>query len=105
MTDAELWAAWRLWMAVGAAVVLVAAALLVSIWLTARSIVGHARRALAAAETIRATTAPIWALETTNEVARDLLDTVRAIETKGVALVAALAGHASAGAGAGRRPT
>lgn len=97
MSDAELWAAWRLWMAVGAAVVLVAAALLVTIWLTARSIVGHARRALAAAEVIRANTAPIWALETTNEVAGELLDTVRAIEAKGAALVEALESHAAAG--------
>jgi hypothetical protein len=100
MTDAELWATWRLWMAVGALIVLVAAALLVTIWLTARSIVGHARRALAAAEAIRANTAPIWALQTTNEVAHELLDTVRAIEAKGGALVGALDSQAAAG---GRR--
>ena len=53
MTSAELWAAWRLWMTVGAAVVLVAAALLVTIWLTARSIAEHATRALRAAEAYR----------------------------------------------------
>ena len=97
MTDAELWAAWRLWMAVGAVVVVVAAALLVAIWLTARSIVGHARRALAAAEAIRANTAPIWALQTTNEVAGEMLDTVRAIEAKGAALIEALESHAASG--------
>ena len=97
MTDAELWGLWRVWMAVGVAVVLVAAALLVTIWLTARSILGHARRALAAAEAIRTNTAPIWALQTTNEVAGDLLDTVRAIEAKGAALVEALQSHAGAG--------
>jgi len=100
MSDAELWSAWRLWMMIGAAIVLVAAALLVTIWLTARSIVGHARRALAAAEAIRANTAPIWALQTTNEVAGELLDTVRGIEAKGAALVEALESHAAAG---GRR--
>ncbi len=100
MPDAELWATWRLWMAVGLLVVLVAAALLVTIWLTARSIVGHARRALAAAETIRVNTAPIWALQTTNEVAGEMLDTVRAIEAKAGALVEALDSHAAAG---GRR--
>jgi len=97
MADAELWAAWRLWMAVGAAIVLVAAALLVTIWLTARSIVAHAGRALAAAEAIRVNTAPIWALQTTNEVASDLLATVRAIEAKGAALAEALQSHAGAG--------
>ena len=96
MTSAELWAAWRLWMAVGAAVVVVAAALLVTIWLTARSIVAHATRALAAAEAIRANTAPIWQLQTTNEVADELLATVRAIEDKGGKLVDALESHAAA---------
>jgi hypothetical protein len=97
MTDADLWAAWRLWMAVGAAIVLVAAALLVAIWVTARSIAGHARRALAAAEAIRANTAPVWALQTTNEVAAEMLETVRAIEAKTTALVEALGSHAGAG--------
>ena len=97
MSDAELWAAWRLWMVVGAAIVLVAAALLVTIWLTARSIGGHARRALAAAEAIRVNTAPIWALQTTNEVAAEMLEAVRDIETKTTALVEALQSHAGAG--------
>jgi hypothetical protein len=100
MTDAELWAAWRLWMLVAVAVVLVAAALLVTIWLTARSIAAHARRALAALEAIRANTGAIWALQTTNELAEDLRDTVRDIETKSAALAEALESHAAAG---GRR--
>ena len=39
MTSADLWAAWRLWMLVASAIVLVAAGLLITIWLTARSIV------------------------------------------------------------------
>jgi hypothetical protein len=82
-------------MAVAAAVVVVAAALLVTIWLTARSIAAHARRALAAAQAIRANTRPIWALDTTNEVAEQLRDTVQAIETKCAALVQALDGHAA----------
>jgi hypothetical protein len=84
-------------MAVGALVIAIAAALLVTIWLTARSIVAHATRALAAAEAIRANTAPIWQLQTTNEVAEELLTTVRAIEDKGGKLVDALSSHAAAG--------
>lgn len=100
MTDAELWAAWRLWMAVAGLVVLVAAALLVTIWLTARSIAAHATRALRAAEGIRDNTRAIWQLQTTNEVAEQLLETVRAIETKTARLVEALQSHAAAG---GRR--
>lgn len=97
MSEAELWAAWRLWMALAVVIVLVAASLLVTIWLTARSILAHAQRAIAAAEAIRQNTLPIWELETTNEVAGELLDTVRSIEAKGGALAAALESHAGAG--------
>lgn len=99
MTDADLWAAWRLWMIVAAAVVLVAAALLVAIWLTARSIAVHAARALAHAEAIRGNTQPIWELQVTNETAEALLETVGAIEAKASALVEAVSGHAVAGDG------
>jgi hypothetical protein len=77
-------------------VVLVAATLLVTLWLTARSILAHAGRALRAAEAIRDNTRPIWALETTNEVAEQLSDTIRAIEAKSAQLVEALEGHAVA---------
>jgi hypothetical protein len=97
MTSAELWAAWRLWMLVGGVVVLVAAALLVTIWLTARSIAAHATRALGAAEAIRDNTRAIWQLQTTNEVAEQLRDTVRDIEAKTTKLVDALESHAAAG--------
>ncbi len=96
MTDADLWAAWRLWMLVAGLVVVIAAGLLVTIWLTARSILAHARRALRAAEAIRQNTAPIWALQTSNEVAGELLTTVQSIEAKGGALAAALESHAGA---------
>ena len=97
MTDAELWSAWRIWMAVAVVVILVAAALLITIWLTARSILAHARRALAAAERIRTNTMPIWALATTNEVAGGLLETVQSIEAKGGKLVEALSHSAGTG--------
>ena len=96
MTDADLWAAWGIWMAVAVVIVLVAAALLVTIWLTARSIAAHARRAVGALEAIRGNTRAIWGLQTTNEVAEELRDTVRDIETKAAALVEALQSHAAA---------
>ena len=99
MTDTELWSAWWLWMVVATLVILIAAALLVTIWLTARSILAHARRALAAAERIRESTMPIWALETTNEVAGQILETVQSIEAKGGKLVEALESHAGAAGG------
>lgn len=96
MTDAELWAAWRLWMGVAALVIVIAAVLLIVIWRTARGIHTEAVRALRAAERIRESTMPIWALETTNEVADELLTTVRHIERTGGALAAALESHAGA---------
>lgn len=92
MTDAQLWAAWRLWMGVAAVVVLLAASLLIIIWLTARRILADAVRALSAVEAIRANTQPIWGLQDTNEVAEDIVKTVEAIEKKGGLLAGALAG-------------
>ncbi len=90
MIDAELWAAWRLWMGVAGVVVLIAASLLVIIWLTARRILAEAHRALAAAERIKAQTQVIWALESTNQTAQQIHETVEAIASKGGALVATL---------------
>lgn len=99
MTNTELWAAWRFWIIIAVVVVVIAAALLITIWLTARSILAHAHRALAAAEKIRVNTQPIWALNTTNEVAGEILETVQSIESKGGKLVEALESHAGAGGG------
>jgi hypothetical protein len=82
--------AWGMWMGVAGLVVVIAAALLITIWLVARSIYAHAVRALKAAEAIRVNTLPIWELQTTNEVAEQLLATVKAIESKGGALAHAL---------------
>ncbi|MEP7084432.1 MAG: hypothetical protein ABI854_06805, partial [Betaproteobacteria bacterium] len=78
--------------------IVIAAALLITIWLTARSILSHAKRAIAAAAQIRENTQPIWALNTTNEVAAQILETVQAIEAKGGKLVEALESHAGGGA-------
>ncbi len=92
MSDAELWAAWRIWVGVAALVVVIAASLLIIIWLTARKILADTVRALHAVEAIRAQTQPIWALENTNLVAEDILKTVQAIENKGGLLAGALQG-------------
>lgn len=97
MSDAQLWQAWRMWLIVAALIILVAAALLITIWLTARGILKHAVRALGAAQKIREQTQSIWALQTSNDVAQGLLETVQSIETKGAALVASLESHAGAG--------
>lgn len=90
MTDAQLWSAWQLWIAVATVVILIAASLLIVIWLTARRILRDAVRALHAVEAIRDQTQPIWALESTNYVAEDILVAVREIEAKGTLLAGAL---------------
>ena len=91
MTDADLWAAWWVWMGVATLVVLIAAGLLIAIWLTARKILADAVRALHAAQAIRANTQPLWGLQDTNEVAEDILGAVEAIEQKATLLAEALA--------------
>ena len=85
--------AWGFWMAIAGVVVVVAAALLITIWLTARAIYAHALRALEAAERIRVNTLPIWQLQNTNEVAVGLLTAVQSIESKGATLVRTLKQH------------
>ena len=92
MSDAELWGAWRLWMGVATVVVLIAASLLIIIWLTARKILADAVRALKAAQAIREQTQAIWELQTTNVVAEDILDNVQAFERKASLLAQALRG-------------
>lgn len=94
MSDAELWASWRMWIVVATVVVLLAAGLLITILLTARRILAEAVRALNAVDVIKKNTQPIWELQTTNEVAERILKTVESIEQKGGALVNALEGQA-----------
>jgi hypothetical protein len=97
MSDAEFWATWRIWMAVAAVLVLVAAGLLIAIVMVARRILAEALRALSAAEAIRANTQAIWALQATNDVAARMLGTVENIAKKGGALAEALQGAAIGG--------
>lgn len=96
MTDADLWAAWRFWMAVATVIVLVAASLLIVILVTARRILREAVRALNAAEEIRKNTTVIWQLQTSNDVTSQILATVKDIEAKGAKLAGALESHAAA---------
>jgi hypothetical protein len=92
MTDTDLYRLWYLWLAIGGAIVLVAAGLLVTIWLTARGIEREALRALRAVERIGAATQPIWALDETNRLADELLAAARDLETHGGAIASALGG-------------
>ena len=97
MSDGELWAAWRFWMLVAAVVILVAAALLVTIWLTARSIAGHARRALAAPRRFATTRGRSGSCRRRTRSPKICVTRCGTIEAKAVALVEVLESHAAAG--------
>ena len=84
-------------MMVAAVIIVIAAGLLITIWLTARSIVAHTTRALKAAEGIRNNTQAIWQLQNTNEMAEGIRETVCDIETKAKKLVSALQSQTAAG--------
>jgi hypothetical protein len=92
MTDADLYRLWYLWLGIGGAIIVVAAALLVAIWLAARGIEREARRALSAAGRIREATGPVWRLDDTNRVADELLAAARDLEAHGGQIAAALGG-------------
>lgn len=87
---ASIYTAWTICLVVAAVVVILAAALLIAIIVVARSILSHGAQALAAAEQIARDTSVIWALDDTNRVAGEIVETVEQIEAHGGAIVAAL---------------
>lgn len=99
MTDAELFAIWGWSLVVAAVVVVLAAVLLIAIILVARRILSHARQALEAVEEIAESTAPIWALDETNRLAEDILETAEDIEEQGGRLAGTLHGERAPSAG------
>jgi hypothetical protein len=90
MTDSELYNVWFWSLGVAALVVVIAAALLIAILLVARSILRHAEAARDAVKQIAEDTGPIWEIDTTNQVADDILQTTRSIEQRAERIVGAL---------------
>lgn len=90
MSDAELFTLFVWGLGIAAVLIIVAAALLIGIWLAARAILGHAAEALAAAERIAADTQVIWELEETNRVAGEILMGAESIEAHGAQIVEAV---------------
>jgi hypothetical protein len=86
-----LYATWGLWLAIAGVIVVAAAALLITILVLARRIAALAGVALHVVEQIEHNTKPIWQLNATNHVARDLLGGAQAIEANAGAIVNALA--------------
>ena len=90
MTAQEIYQWWFIWLAISGTIVVAAAALLITIIVLARQIAALAATALGVVEQIEQHTKPIWQLNATNKVAKDLLDGARAIEGSAGAIVGAL---------------
>lgn len=90
MSAQEIYGWWLLWLEVAGVVVVAAAALLITIAVLARQIAALAATALEVVEQVEQNTKPIWQLNATNHVARQLLDGAQAIEGNAVAVVGAL---------------
>ena len=90
MSAVEIYQWWTIWLGVAGVIVVAAAALLITIVLLARRIGSLAATALEVVEQIEQNTKPIWQLNTTNKVAKDLLGGARAIEANAGAVVGAL---------------
>ena len=91
MSAQEIYHWWFVWLGIGALVVVAAAALLIAIIVLARQIATLAEKALAVVREIEQNTKPIWQLNATNKVARDMLGGAKAIENNASAIVGALA--------------
>lgn len=79
MTDQQLLNAWYIGLAIAALVVVIAAALLLAVLVTARSIEHGAVVALGTVKQIQKNTQVIWALQDTNQVALQLSGGAEAI--------------------------
>ena len=90
MSAQEIYQWWYVWLAVGAVIVVAAAALLIIIIVLARRIASLAQTALGVVEEIEQNTKPIWQLNATNRVAKDLLAGAKALESNAGAIVGAL---------------
>ncbi len=90
MNAQEIYSWWYLWLGIAGVIVVAAAALLIIIIVLARSIAGLAQTALGVVEEIEQNTKPIWQLNATNRVAREMLAGAKAIEGNAGAIVGAL---------------
>ena len=90
MTDGDLYTIWAISLAITAVVIVLAVVLLVVVWRAAAGILDAAVEALDAVEHIADDTGVIWQLDTTNQVAGEILDTATSIEERGGRIVAAL---------------
>jgi len=80
MDDATLYGNFYIGLAIAVVLILAAAALLILVWMSARRILRLATAALGLVEQIKENTNSIWGLQTTNEVATNILEGAEAID-------------------------
>ena len=90
MTAQDLYGWGFVWLGVAGVIVIAAAALLIAIAVLARQIASLAATALTVVEKSEQNTKPIWQLNATNHVAKELLGGAQAIEANAVAIAGAL---------------
>jgi len=90
MDDTTLYQNFYMWLGLATIIILAAAVLLILVWTAARRILRLATAALGIVEQIRANTNSIWGLQETNEVACDILEGAKAIETHAGMVVEAM---------------
>jgi hypothetical protein len=88
---------WTLGFTLGGLIVVVVAALLITILLVARNIERLAGRALGVAGEIKTATRPVWSLADANDLLEDIAGTVRSIESQVTAIADELSPEAAAG--------
>lgn len=81
MDEVTLFNNYYIGLAIAVVIILAAAVLLILVWLAARRILRLASTALGLVVQIKENTNSIWGLQTTNQVATDILDGAEAIES------------------------
>ena len=80
MDEATLYSKFYIGLAIAVVIILAAAVLLILVWRAAQRILRLASAALGIVTQIKENTNSIWGLQTTNEVATDILNEAEAIE-------------------------
>ncbi len=81
MDEATLYSNWYIGLGIAVVIILAAAVLLLLVWNAARRILRLASAALGIVTQIKENTNSIWGLQQTNEVACNILEGAKAIET------------------------
>ena len=90
MENTALYNEWLIGLVIVSAIVVIAAVLLIMIWLAAKRILRLARIALEVVKEIQNNTNSIWELEKTNAVAVSIQDEAKAIENHATLVAEAL---------------